>query len=117
MRNILLNYIENSEILYVYDPIEESSDSYEELFNGVIMQALIDICTEEEYTTKHHQGAKEEAMAWFFSTIVSVVDNFEMVCDLAGIDSEKVRSFAERITLSENKEVLRQHMLKSFHDK
>tara|TARA_R100000908_G_C3721025_1_gene123776 strand:+ start:584 stop:934 length:351 start_codon:yes stop_codon:yes gene_type:complete len=116
MRNILLKYIENSNTLYVYDPIEKSSDPNTELFNGVIMQALIDICSEEEYNTKHHKGAKEEAMAWFFSTIVSVVDNFEMVCDLAGINSSKVRDFAKRITVSDNKEVLRQQMLRHFHD-
>ena len=116
MRNILLNYIENKEKLYVYDPIEEAPDPNAELFNGVILQALIDICSEEEYNTKHHKGAKEEAMAWFFSTIVSVVDNFEMVCDLAGLDSGNVRDFAKRITLSDNKELLRQQMLRNFHD-
>ena len=55
-------------------------------------------------------------MAWFFSTIVSVVDNFEMVCDLAGLDSSTVRNFARKITLSNNKEVLRQQMLRHFHD-
>ena len=48
--------------------------------------------------------------------MVSVVDNFDMVCDLAGINSSKVRDFARRITLSDNKEVLRQQMLKHFHD-
>ena len=116
MRNILLNYIENKEKLYVYDPIEEATDPNVELFNGVILQALIDICSEEEYNTKHHKGAKEEAMSWFLSTIVSVVDNFEMVCDLAGLDSGTVRNFARKITLSNNKEVLRQQMLRHFHD-
>ena len=116
MRNILLTYIENNQKLHVYDPIEKFPDPNVELFNGVILQALVDICSEEEYDTKHHKGAKEEAMAWFFSTVVSVVDNFDMVCDLAGINSSKVRDFARRITLSDNKEVLRQQMLKHFHD-
>ena len=82
-----------------------------ELFNAVIMQALLDISKESAYPNEH----REEAMAWFFSSVVSVIANFEEVCDYAGVKATKVRKCALRILESTDKESIRKQINYYLH--
>ena len=115
MPNILSELIneaeENIEVLKFKEGYDRG-DPCASLFNGIILQALIDICRDEDYT----DSDKEEAMSWFFSTVVSIADNFETVCDLAGVETTKVRSFACRILKSDNKRTIRQQMSYFLHE-
>ena len=82
-----------------------------ELFNAVIMQALLDISKESSYANEH----REEAMAWFFSSVVSVIANFEEGCDYAGVKATKVRKCALRILESTDKESIRKQINYYLH--
>jgi len=111
MQDIFLNYTDE-EFEDILDDrlIDKSKDPHTALFNGVIVQALIDVCNDKS------SKEKEEATVWFFSSVVSVIDNFETVCDLASVNPVRVRSFAIRILESENKSKLRKHMSFLLHD-
>tara|TARA_R110000824_G_scaffold43088_6_gene126391 strand:- start:1009 stop:1362 length:354 start_codon:yes stop_codon:yes gene_type:complete len=115
MPNILSELIENK-----LDTLEVSKirggyvrgDPRMSLFNGVILQALLDICREEDC----FDGDREEAMEWFFSSIVSIKENFESVCDLAGVEMPRVKAFAYRIVNSDNKKTIRRQISYYLHD-
>lgn len=111
MQNIFLDYTdEELEDILEDQLVDKSKDPYSALFNGVIVQALIDVCNDKS------SKEKEEAAAWFFSSVVSVIDNFETVCDLANVNPSRVRGFAFRILESKDKSKLRKHMSFLLHD-
>tara|TARA_Y100000114_G_scaffold154327_1_gene176119 strand:- start:1973 stop:2311 length:339 start_codon:yes stop_codon:yes gene_type:complete len=111
MQNIFLDYTdEELEDILEDQLVDKSKDPYSALFNGVIVQALIDVCNDKS------SKEKEEAAAWFFSSVVSVIENFETVCDLANVNSSRVRGFAFRILESKDKSKLRKHMSFLLHD-
>jgi len=103
-----LDTIEVSKIKERYD----KGDPHMSLFNGVILQALLDICRDKDYLDKD----KEEAMEWFFSSVVSIKENFESVCDLAGVEVPRVKDFAYRIINSSNKKTIRQQISYYLHE-
>lgn len=64
------------------------------LWRGVIYQALYDA----SYNSSEVE--REEARWWFFSSLTSVVDDFEEVCGLAGLPEAKVKRAATKILIT-----------------
>jgi len=67
------------------------------LYLAVIIQALLDA------STRRNKINKDRAIAWFFCSIGVTCDNFEFVCDNAGIDPSSVRGFAYDVINSKKK--------------
>ena len=114
MQKSLLQFIEDNEVIDMsisaHDPVVHP---YTGLFNAVILQALLDISKEPSYPDQD----REEAMAWFFSSVVSVINNFEEVCDLAGVRAIKVKECATKILETADKESLRKQIRYYLHDR
>ena len=67
------------------------------LFLAIIGRALIDILKKPNEDTQTYQEdiiIRDRAHAWFFCSIGVTCDNFEFICDGAGIEPSQVRSFA-----------------------
>jgi hypothetical protein len=89
----------------------EQQDSSNEriLFLSVIFQALLDatkIKSKVESTRTSVERAN--ARAWFFCTIGVTCDNFEYVCENAGMNAEYTRSFALKVINSKEIKYVRQ---------
>ena len=65
------------------------------LFLSVILQALLDAT--QEVKNPHGHIYRERARAWFFCSVGVTCDNFETVCDYAGMDVGYTRSFAYKV--------------------
>jgi|TARA_R100001594_G_scaffold85713_1_gene120211 hypothetical protein len=113
MPRSLFQFISKDETIGLDVPPTHKDEPQLELFNAVIMQALLDISKESRYPDEH----REEAMAWFFSSVVSAIANFEEVCDLAGVQATKVRSCAIRILESTDKESIRKQINYYLHNR
>ena len=111
MPKSLFQFISNDEQFELDIPPIKDGGPQLELFNAVIMQALLDISKESLYPNEH----REEAMAWFFSSVVSVIANFEEVCDYAGVKAPKVRKCALRILESTDKGSIRKQINYYLH--
>ena len=93
------------------DPIVQFDHEEPErrLYLAVIMQALLDA------SNKFHKNNKDKAIkrlskinrdraeAWFFCSVGVTCDNFEFVCDHAGIEPSIVRGFAYEVINSKKK--------------
>ena len=67
------------------------------LYLAIIGRALIDILKKPDKNTQTYQEdivIRDRANAWFFCSIGVTCDNFEFICDGAGVEPSKMRSFA-----------------------
>jgi len=72
------------------------------LFLSVIYQALLDITESEvENEVTSITSMRKEATNWFFASIGVTTENFEFVCDYAGLKPSRVREFAAYVINSE----------------
>ena len=73
------------------------------LFLSVIYQALLD-ATEPKKTeeTTSITSIRRQATNWFFASIGVTSQNFEFVCDNAGIKPSRVREFAAYVINSDD---------------
>lgn len=83
----------------------EPENSEKRLFLCVILQALLDVS--KNTITSNDKVNKAKAEAWFFTKVGVTCDNFEEVCDMAGVQPEKARSFAYKVIYADNKKYLR----------
>ena len=81
------------------------------LFLSVIFQALLD-ATKEKTKVESSRTSVERAnaRAWFFSSIGVTCDNFEYVCDNAGMNADYTRSFALKVINSKEIKYVRQRI-------
>ena len=81
------------------------------LFLSVIFQALLD-ATKEKTKVESSRTSVERAnaRAWFFSSIGVTCDNFEYVCENAGMDADYTRSFAIKVIKSKEIKYVRQRI-------
>ena len=71
------------------------------LFLSVILQALLDATkTESNNEPDEAVEARRAAQAWFFASIGVTSEDFNTVCDMAGVDPELMRGFAFKILRS-----------------
>ena len=83
---------------------EESAER--KLFLAVIFQALLDA------TNKKSKVHRDRAIAWFFCSVGVTCDNFEQVCDHAGLSPTYTRSFAYKVIHSPDLKYVRQRIKK-----
>ena len=72
-----------------------NKDSYQALYLSVILQAILDLCKHEtEGEPSEIKVQRDQADAWFFSSIGVTCEDFETVCLYAKVDPVKRRVFA-----------------------
>ena len=75
-----------------------NKNSSKSLYIAVVIQALLDLSkpkfTKESNDIKLH---RDQAHAWFFTSVGVTCEDFETVCHYAGLEPEKVRSFAYEV--------------------
>ena len=76
------------------------------LFLSVILQALLDA------TSKKSKVNKDRAISWFFCSVGVTCDNFEQVCQHAGLSPSYTRSFAYKVIHSPDLKYVRQRIKK-----
>lgn len=78
-------------------------DPYRSLFISVIFQAILDVTKpEKDNETVDSKLNRDQASAWFFASIGVTCENFEFICDYAGLSPKDVRSFASYVINSDN---------------
>ena len=92
----------------IYVEIERKQHEAPErgLFLSVILQALLDATNDKSKVNK------DRAIAWFFCSVGVTCDNFETVCNHAGMDSSFTRSFAYKVIHSPELKYVRQRIKK-----
>ena len=88
------------------DPIIQFDQKHPDrrLYLAVILQALLDA------TQNKNDLDKERAKAWFHCSVGVTCDNFEFICDHAGVEPGYVRSFAYEVINSDKQGVFRYHI-------
>tara|TARA_B100001093_G_C26136748_1_gene721517 strand:- start:221 stop:523 length:303 start_codon:yes stop_codon:yes gene_type:complete len=76
------------------------------LFLSVILQALLDATNDKSKVNK------DRAIAWFFCSVGVTCDNFEQICDHAGMSPSYTRSFAYKVIHSPDLKYVRQRIKK-----
>ena len=76
------------------------------LFLSVILQALLDA------TNKKSKVHRDKAIAWFFCSVGVTCDNFEQICNHAGLSPSYTRSFAYKVIHSPDLKYVRQRIKK-----
>ena len=76
------------------------------LFLSVILQALLDA------TSKKSKVNKDRAISWFFCSVCVTCDNFEQICQHAGLSPSYTRSFAYKVIHSPDIKYVRQRIKK-----
>ena len=90
---------------------QEDSSPERMLFMSVIFQALLD-ATKEKTKVESSRTSVERAhaRAWFFCSVGVTCDNFEYVCENAGMNAEYTRSFAIKVIKSKEIKYVRQRI-------
>ena len=78
----------------------EPHSSEKRLFLSVILQALLDVS--KNVATPQDKVNKARAESWFFTSVGVTCENFESVCQMAGVQVTKARSFAYKVMNSSN---------------
>ena len=89
----------------------EQQDSSNEriLFLSVIFQALLDATKiKSKVESPRTSVERQNARAWFFCTTGVTCDNFEYVCENAGMNADYTRSFAIKVINSKEIKYVRQ---------
>ena len=73
------------------------------LFVSVVLQALLDATKpKNNVESTSITMLREEATSWFFASIGVTSQNFEFICDYAGLEPKKVKDFAASVIKSKN---------------
>jgi len=81
------------------------------LFMTVILQALLD-ATKPSYDGEPESSVleRDRAIAWFFASVGVTAEDFNTVCDFAGIDPLYMRDFAFKVLRSGEVEYVRKRI-------
>ena len=86
----------------------EPINSERRLFLSVILQALLDVS--KKIITPQDKVNKSRAESRFFTSVGVTCENFESVCQMAGGQPSKARSFAYQVIRSTDKNFLRKRI-------
>ena len=103
----------NEEYIEILAEIKERENSSPErmLFLSVIFQALLDATKEKTKVESPRTSVeRQHARAWFFCSVGVTCDNFEYVCENAGMDAQYTRSFAIKVINSKEIKYVRQRI-------
>jgi len=85
-----------------------NKDGEQSLYLAVILQALLDVTKPKlKNESKEIKQYRDQAHAWFFTSVGVTCEEFKTVCHYAGLEPEKVRSFAYEVTQSGDVENVR----------
>lgn len=88
-------------ILELEEILREEQSQERVLFLSVILQALLDATKKpSEGEAEEEKIARQTAQAWFFASVGVTSQDFVDVCDLAGVDSSHLKTFAFKILKS-----------------
>lgn len=101
----ILNYLEEEDeefLLSVEILLEKQETSPERvLFLSVILQALLDATKPATLKEPEEEKlARRSAQAWFFASVGVTAQDFNEICDFAGITPVNMRSFAFKVLRS-----------------
>jgi len=103
----------NKEYVEILTELNKQEDSSPErmLFMSVIFQALLD-ATKEKTKVESSRTSVERAnaRAWFFSSVGVTCNNFQYICENAGMDADYTRSFAIKVIKSKEIKYVRQRI-------
>ena len=102
----------NEDYIDILTEVKKQESSTERiLFLSVIFQALLDATKiKSKVESPRTSVERQHARAWFFCTIGVTCDNFEYVCENAGMDAEYTRSFALKVINSKEIKYVRQRI-------
>ena len=88
-----------------------SKDSNKSLYVAVVIQALLDVSKPEfEKENNNIKLQRDQAHAWFFTSVGVTCEDFETICYYAGLEPEKVRSFAYKVINEKDVENVRRKL-------
>ena len=105
----------SEEYIEILTEIEEETFTCPErvLFLSVIFQALLDATKEKTIVESSRTSVeRQHARAWFFCSVGVTCDNFEQICDHAGMSPTYTRSFAYKVIHSPDIKYVRQRIKK-----
>jgi hypothetical protein len=80
----------------LYDLTEKDSDK--SLYLAVVIQALLDVSKPKlNGESNNIKLQRDQAHAWFFTSVGVTCEDFKTICHYAGLEPEKVRSFAYEV--------------------
>ena len=89
----------------------KQSDPEQVLFLSVILQALLDASKKEnDRESVEAKIERDKARAWFSASVGVTAEDFNTVCDIAGVNPAYVRSFAFKILESKEIEFVRKRI-------
>jgi len=102
----------NEDYIDILTEVKKQESSTERiLFLSVIFQALLDATKiKSKVESPRTSVERQHARAWFFCTTGVTCDNFEYVCENAGMDAEYTRSFALKVINSKEIKYVRQRI-------
>ena len=92
----MIKLVSDVSIESLYDLTEKDSDK--SLYVAVVIQALLDVSKPKlNGESNELKLQRDQAHAWFFTSVGVTCEDFETVCHYAGLEPEKVRSFAYEV--------------------
>ena len=93
----------------LYDLTQKNPDRTLNL--AIILQALLDMSKPKEPNETNETALqRDQASAWVFASVGVTCENFESVCQMAGVQPAKARSFAYKVLNADNKDFLRKRI-------
>ena len=97
----------------VISDINKEESAERKLFLAVIFQALLDATKpKDKKESSISIMNRDRAVAWFFCSTGVTCDNFEFVCEQAGLSSSYTRHFAYKVIHSKEIKFVRQRIKK-----
>ena len=87
-------------------------DPHKTLYLSIIFQAVLDATKPEKNNEKGEiKLLRDQANAWFFTSTGVTCENFEFICEHAGLSPKSVRKFAHHVINSDNLSYVRKKIL------
>ena len=92
---------------------KSKKDPHRSLYLSVIFQALLDVTKPKIENEKNEmQLLRDQAHAWFFTSVGVTCENFEFICTYAGLPVDHVRRFVSHVINSDSLPHIRQQIIK-----
>ena len=101
--------IDEEDQVTLYDLTDKNPDKT--LYLAIVVQSLLDLSKPKEpEETLETVLQRDQASAWVFCSVGVTCENFEITCELAGLEPQIVRTFAIKTVTSENIHELRRKL-------
>tara|TARA_R100001086_G_C11743085_1_gene233071 strand:+ start:273 stop:608 length:336 start_codon:yes stop_codon:yes gene_type:complete len=77
---------------------QSKKDPYKSLYLSIIFQAFLDASKPRlKNEDSEIRLQRDQANAWFFTSVGVTCENFEFICDYAGLTPKNIRKFAYHV--------------------